>query len=69
MRAEKEAKKKWETSGMQEERDIYRQLNKAAKKEVARSKAHAMDEVGNTGGRQIYGIAKEPAYRPKKSHG
>ena len=38
------------------ERDIYRQANKEAKKEVARSKAHAMDEVyklegGNTGGR------------------
>ena len=38
-------------------RDIYRQANKEAKKEVARSKAHAMDEVynlqgvGNTGGR------------------
>ena len=27
------------------ERYIYRQANKEAKKEVARSKAHAMDEV------------------------
>ena len=45
IRAKKEAKKNWETSGRQEERDIYRQANKAAKKEVAISKAHAMDEV------------------------
>ena len=45
MRAKKEAKKKWDASGRQEERDIYRQPNKEAKKEVARSKAHAMDEV------------------------
>ena len=56
IRAKKEAKKKWDASGRQEERDIYRQANKEAKKEVARSKAHAMDEqgvqgVGNTGGR------------------
>ena len=41
----KAAKKKWETSGRQEERDIYRQVNKGAKTEVARSKAQAMDEV------------------------
>ena len=45
IRAKKEAKKKWDASGRQEERDIYRQANKEAKKEVARSKAHAMDEV------------------------
>ena len=32
MRAKKEAKKKWETSGRQEERDIYRQANKEAQK-------------------------------------
>ena len=45
IRAKKEAKKKWDASGRQEERDIYRQANKEAKKEVAISKAHAMDEV------------------------
>ena len=45
IRAQKEAKKKWDASGRQEEIDIYRQANKEAKKVVARSKAHAMDEV------------------------
>ena len=47
IRAKKEAKKKWDASGRQDERerDIYRRANKEAKKEVARSKAHAMDEV------------------------
>ena len=43
IRAKKEAKKKWDASGRQEERDIYRQANKEAKTEVAISKAHAMD--------------------------
>ena len=32
IRAEKEGKKKWDASGRQEERDIYRQANKEAKK-------------------------------------
>ena len=41
--ATKEAKKKWDASGRQEEIDIYRQANKEAKKEVARPKE--MDEV------------------------
>ena len=50
-------------AGRQEERDIYRQANKEAKKEVARSKAHAMDEVykeleTREGERKIYIIAK-----------
>ena len=63
IRAKKEAKKKWEASGRQEEREIYKQANKGAKKEVARSKAHAMDEVNKEletpeGERKIYRIAK-----------
>ena len=47
IRAKKGAKKKSDASGRQEERerDIYRRANNEAKKEVARSKAHAMDEV------------------------
>ena len=45
IRAKKEAKKKWETSGRHDDRDIYRQTNKKANKEVARSNAQAMDEV------------------------
>ena len=45
IRANKEDKKKRETSGWQEERDKYRQANREAKKDVARSKVHAMDEV------------------------
>ena len=45
------------------ERHIYRQANKVAKKEVARSKAHAMDEVYKEletpeGERKIFRIAK-----------
>ena len=32
IRASKQARKKWETPGRQEERVIYRQANKAAKK-------------------------------------
>ena len=44
MRAKKEAKRKWATSGRQEDGDSYRRANKAAKKELARSKAQ---EVGN----------------------
>ena len=49
IRAKKEAKKMWETSGWQEERDSYRQANEEAKKEEARSKE---------GERNIYIIAK-----------
>ena len=41
IRAKKEAKKKCETSGKQEEREA----NKKANTEVARSNAQAMDEV------------------------
>ena len=63
IRATKEAKSKWATSGRQEDRDSYRQANKAAKKEVARSKAHAMDDIykeleTTEGEGQIYRIAK-----------
>lgn len=63
IRAKKEAKKKWETSGKHEDRDSYRQANKEAKKEVARSKTQAMDEVYGElgtpeGERKIYRIAK-----------
>ena len=42
IRAKKEAKQKWDASGRQVERDIYRQANKEAKTEVAISKAHAI---------------------------
>ena len=63
IRAKKETTKKWEASGRQEERDIYRQANNEANKGVARSKAHAMDEVykeleTKEGERKIYRIAK-----------
>ena len=43
IRAKIYAKKKWDASGRQEERYIYRQANKEVNKEVAISKAHAMD--------------------------
>ena len=63
IRARKQAKKKWETPGRQEEKVIYRQANKAEKEEVAISKAHAMDEVYKEletpdGERKNYRIAK-----------
>ena len=60
IRAKKEATKKWDAPGRQEERDIYRQASKEAKKEVARSKAHAMYKELETpeGERKIYRIAK-----------
>ena len=63
IRAKKEAKKKWTTSGRQEDMDSYQQANKAAKKEVARSKAHVMDEIykgleTTEGEGKIYRIAK-----------
>ena len=63
IRAKKETNKKCDAAGRQEERDIYRQANKEAQKEVAISKAHAMDEVYKEletpeGERNIYRIAK-----------
>ncbi len=45
IRAKKEANNKLETPGRQDDRNIYRQTNKEANKEVARSNAQAMDEV------------------------
>ena len=64
IRATKGANKKWDASGRQEERerDIYSRANKEAQKEIARSKAHAMDEVYKEletpeGERKIYRIA------------
>ena len=57
IRAKKEAKKKWDASGRQEETFIGKQTRRQIYKEVAISKAHAMDEVynlqgvGNTEGR------------------
>ena len=63
IRDKKEAKKKWDASGRQVETYVYRQANKEEKKEVAISKAHAMDEVykeleTSEGERKIYSIAK-----------
>ena len=63
IRAKKDDKNKWETSGKQEERDVYKQANKEEKKTVAISKAHAMDEVYKVletpkGERNIFRIAK-----------
>ena len=45
IRAKTAAKKKWDASGRQDKREIYRRANTEAKKEVAKSKAHAMVEV------------------------
>ena len=42
--AKTQARKMWETSVRQEDRDIYRQANKAANKAVATAKALAMIE-------------------------
>ena len=73
IRAKKEAKKKWATSGRQEDRDSYRRANKAANKEVARSKAHAMDEAYKEletmeGEGKIYRIAKARKKGDKRLH-
>ena len=45
IQAKKVAKKIWETSRRQEDKYIYRQANKAAKKAVATNKALAMNEL------------------------
>ena len=63
IKAKKVAKKIWETSRRQEDRDIYRQANKAAKKAVATNKALAMNELYEEletpeGERKIFRIAK-----------
>ena len=57
IRAKKEAKKNWDASGRQKERDIYRQANKEANKVVARPKANEELERPE-GERNIYRIAK-----------
>ena len=64
IKAKKVAKKIWETSRRQEDKDIYRQANKAAKKAVATNKALAMNELYEEletlggGERKIFRIAK-----------
>ena len=45
IKAKKIAKKIWETSRREEDKDRYRQANKAAKKAVATTKALAMNEL------------------------
>ena len=45
IKAKKVATKIWETSLRQEDKDIYRQANKAAKKAVSTNKALAMNEL------------------------
>ena len=63
IKAKKMAKNIWETSRRQEDKDIYRQANKAAKKEVATNKALAINELyeeleTQEGERKIFRIAK-----------
>ena len=45
IKAKKVAKNVWEASRKQEDRDSYRQANKAAKKAVATANARAMNEL------------------------
>ena len=45
IKAKKVAKKIWETSRRQHDKDRYRQANRAAKKAVATTKALAMNEL------------------------
>ena len=61
--AKKVAKKIWETSRRQEDKYIFRQANKAAKKAIAANKALAMNELCEEletpeGERNIFRIAK-----------
>ena len=63
IKAKKVAKKIWETSRRQEDKDIYRQANKTAKKAVATNKALGMNELYDAletteGERNIFSIAK-----------
>ena len=63
IKAKKVAKKIWETSRRQEDKDIYRQAKKAAKKAVSTNKALAMNELYEDletpeGERKIFRIAK-----------
>ena len=72
IKAKKVAKKIWETSRRQEDKDIYRQANKAAKKAVATNKALAMNELYEEletpeGERKIFRIAKARDKRPRIS--
>ena len=72
IKAKKVAKKIWETSRRQEDKDIYRQANKAAKKAVATNKALAMNELYEEletpeGERKIVRIAKARDKAPRIS--
>ncbi len=63
VKEKKEAKKKWETSGRDEDRVNFKRAKKEAKREVARAKAQAMNEVYEEletpeGEKKIYRIAK-----------
>ena len=63
IKAKKVAKKIWDASRRQEDKDRYRQANKAAKKAVATTKALAMNELYEEletpeGERKIFRIAK-----------
>ena len=63
IKAKKVAKKIWETSRRQGDKDRYREANKAAKKAVAMNKALAMNELYEEletpeGERKIFRIAK-----------
>ena len=71
IKAKKVAKNIWETSRRQEDKDIYRQANKAAKKAVATNKALAMNELYEEletpeGERKIFRIAKAARYKVSK---
>ena len=63
IKAKKVSKKIWDASRRQEDKDRYRQANKAAKKAVATTKALAMNELYEEletpeGERKIFRIAK-----------
>ena len=63
IKAKKVAEKIWETSRRQEDKDRYRQANKAVNKAVATNKALAMNELYEEletpeGERKIFRIAK-----------
>ena len=63
VKAKKMAKKKWDLSGLQEDKMAFKEAKKRAKKEVAKAKAIAMKEVEEEietpgGERKLYRIAK-----------
>jgi len=62
VKAKKEAKKRADTSGNEEDKQVAKRANEEAKKAVARAKASAVNEIYDgletRGAKKIYSLAK-----------